>query len=107
MFTVKAHPSRKTPSLNLDLKTGLLLGLLCLSLLLVQSLDLVHNHDGDLQTRFDCDICLKVGSPDDFAISGDFKPVVIISSQTFEASSYSLPYFILPSATARAPPVHV
>ena len=43
--------------------------LLTFLLTFVQGAGLVHNHDGDLQQEFDCNICLKSGSNNDIATS--------------------------------------
>ena len=37
----------------------------------VQGAGLVHNHDGELQQQFDCNICLKSGSNNDIVNSID------------------------------------
>lgn len=81
-----------------------LVGLLCLSLLFVVGVDLNHSHDGDVQTRFDCEICLKVGSLEELTLAGDVSLAAIIRTPMLEAAVFSLPFLAGPSPTARAPP---
>jgi len=49
----------------------------------VQTAGLVHSHDGELQTQFDCEICLKAGSDNDIALNTS-------QAFVFESSSYNL-----------------
>lgn len=103
MITVQSH---KLMPANAGIKTALLLGMLCLSLLLGQGLDLTHSHDGDVQASFDCEICLKTGSLEDLTIGNDVNLASVIRTQLFEAAPLSLPFLALPSRNARAPPAH-
>lgn len=104
MFSANSHKHYKLLPAGYGLKTLSLLGLVCLSLLFMQSVDLTHSHNGDVQTRFDCEICLKVGSLEELAIGDDFRQLAVIRTQIFEARLYSLPFLASPSRIARAPP---
>ena len=42
-----------------------LAAVVCVLLLFVQSATLSHSHEDDLRLRYDCDICLKIGSSTD------------------------------------------
>ena len=80
------------------------MGIFCLLLLFVQSADLIHNHQGDLQKQFDCEVCLKVASFDDSVATASY----IVDVATLPQASASLtttPVFlsILPRH-ARGPP---
>jgi hypothetical protein len=78
--------------------------LLCALLLFVQSADLIHSHDGDLQRQFDCDICLKVGSGGNaIAVAGLSFPVKF-SGQHYPELRPELPFIALTPANSRAPP---
>lgn len=79
-------------------------GLLCFLLLFVQSADLTHSHDGDLQPQFDCEVCLKVGANEDFIESSSF--IVHLNSDTTKITEFSAkaPHFFAIPANSRAPP---
>ncbi len=83
-----------------------LLAALSLMLLFAQAVEHGHSHDADLQSQFDCEICLKVGSLDAIAVA-EAATVVSLTPN----SAYALPVqnhsSTKPaSATARAPPAH-
>ena len=48
-------------------------------LLFAQAVDLSHNHEGNLQAQFDCDICLVTGSLSDALAAGVSKSPVTLS----------------------------
>lgn len=74
------------------------------ALLLSQTIALQHSHDGDLNLRYDCHVCLKLGS------AGDAIPVTVIdftaTSQVlvFHVVPVQMPQRELPLRSARAPP---
>ncbi len=74
-------------------------------LLFGQAVDLGHNHDGDLQAQFDCDICLVTGSLVDAlganAIGLDFSRDSIAFQ---EGVTSNVSYLAVPRQ-ARAPPI--
>jgi len=78
--------------------------LLCFMLVFVQSAALIHNHDGELQSRFDCDICLKVNATDHAIASASFEFVVVSGAPQFEAPQFSVTFSTPPAFRARAPP---
>lgn len=80
-------------------------GVLCFLLLFVQSADLTHSHDGDLQQQFDCEICLKVGANEDFIESSGM--LVNLDSDASNVTEYKTeaPNFFAISANSRAPPL--
>ena len=82
MFSTKSHTFYKRLPAGFGLKTLGLLALVCLSLLVMQSIDLL----GDL----------AIGDPVSLA--------VITGTKIFEAGLYSLPSLASPSPIARAPP---
>ena len=47
----------------------LLLALLCVLVLLAQTADLAHSHDGDVSDQIECEICLQALSDDDESVS--------------------------------------
>jgi len=80
---------------------------LCFLLVFVQSAALIHNHDGDLQSRFDCDICLKVNGTDQAVSSAQFEFVIASGTPQVEIAQFSATVSTLPSFRARAPPLSV
>ena len=76
--------------------------LLALALMIIQASALVHDH-GDLEPRYDCELCQKL-------TSADAIPVVYTSPQIPASGSYvsptaaAIPLLPLRSANARAPP---
>ncbi len=77
---------------------------LCLLLLFAQTVYLGHSHDADLQSRFDCEICLKGGSVDDLLVPGSTNLPALVSSQSFPVLVQSQTFSAPTTATARAPP---
>ncbi len=77
---------------------------LCLLLLFAQTVDLGHSHDADLQSRFDCEICLKGGSVDDLLVPGSTNLPALVSSQPCSVLVQSQTFSAPTTATARAPP---
>jgi len=80
---------------------------LCFLLVFVQSAALIHNHDGDLQSRFDCDICLKVNGTDQAIASAQFEFVIASGAPQIAIAQYSASISTTPSFRARAPPLSV
>lgn len=91
----------------LGLKRIALYSLLCLLLLSVQSLELTHNHAGELQAQFDCDICMKLSSLEDLIVSDNFTPLVTAAGEQFETLLQSQLFSATPALKARAPPITV
>ena len=81
-----------------------LAAVLCALLLLVQGAAVAHDHDDDPGKRYDCDICLKIGSSTD-AISSShpdsLAPPMRHAWRDLEAAPV-FPRF--PDLHARAPP---
>lgn len=77
---------------------------LALALLLVQSAELTHSHDGDLEHQADCEICLKFGSDEETTESNADLPLnVDPQTQLYSYQSLTLETSPL-SLQARAPP---
>ena len=86
------------------LKSLPLMALLSFMLLFAQAVEHGHSHDADLQSQFDCEICLKVGSLDDLAIADAPSFDLPTGSQVFTALITN-PVSSKPArTTARAPP---
>jgi hypothetical protein len=51
-----------------SLPQRLLLALLCVLVLLAQTADLAHSHDGDVSGQIECEICLQALSDDDESV---------------------------------------
>ena len=79
--------------------------IIALCLLLAQSVDLVHNHDGELDQRFDCEICLKLGSNAVAAVTADFSFDLSPDSQAVAGKAAAAPFIALPAPRSRAPPL--
>ena len=79
--------------------------LLCFMLVFVQSAALIHSHDGDLQRKFDCDICLKVNATDHAIASSQFEFVIVSGTPQIETAQFSATFSIAPAFRARAPPL--
>ena len=79
--------------------------LFCLSILFVQSADLIHTHEGDLQQQFDCEFCLKIGSVED-QITSVQQPMETVPAfrRDYELSNHSPHFLPVPAQVARAPP---
>ena len=81
-----------------------LAAVVCLLLLFVQSAALSHSHDNDLQVRYDCDICLKIGTSTDAVAAGHVDiPVSPIEFEWRDAVT-ELPFLPLRDLRSRAPP---
>lgn len=81
-----------------------LTAVICLLLLFVQSAALVHSHESDLQVRYDCDICLKIGSSTDVIATGHVdNPVSPIRHEWLDPAA-ELPFLPLLDLRSRAPP---
>lgn len=78
--------------------------LLMLCLLLAQSVDLVHNHNGDLEQRFDCQVCLKLGANTVAAAAADFSFELTPDGFAIDGEGHSAPFIALPTPRSRAPP---
>ena len=74
-------------------------------LLFGQAVDLGHNHDGDLQAQFDCDICLVTGSLSDVLSSGDTGLDFSRDSASFQEDVTSRANYFAVPRQARAPPI--
>jgi len=57
-----------------------LAALVCVLLLFAQGVELAHDHDEDHPTRYECDICLQMGSGNDAVPSSH--------DETFSASAF-------------------
>ena len=79
--------------------------LLSAVLLFAQAVDLTHNHDGDLQTQFDCDICLVTGALSDALSAGEFTLDFKSDAEVFHHSDFSLVSHSAVPRLARAPPI--
>ena len=82
----------------------LLLACLCLLFLTAQMAGLSHSHDGDLRLQADCDVCLKLSTDDEAAVS---KNLVAATIATPTSPTFFLPAWDdldTPVARARAPP---
>ena len=65
---------------------------------------LVHNHDGDLQQQFDCNICLKSGSNNDIAANTEhYFNFQRLSIEFLQPLTLAPLYRIVP-AKSRSPP---
>lgn len=81
-----------------------LTAIFCLLLLFVQGAALSHSHDNDLHVRYDCDICLRIGSSIDViaAVHVD-SPVSPVQLEWLDAAAEA-PYQPLFDIRSRAPP---
>jgi len=70
----------------------------------VQSADLIHTHD-ELAQQFECEICLKVGSGDDFLISASTQFDFIPSEQTYQQPEQRPRFAARLPQKARSPPL--
>lgn len=70
----------------------------------VQGAGLIHNHDGDLQEQFDCNICLKSGSNNDIASSTENFANFERSSIAFLEQRVLTPLYRIVPAKSRSPP---
>lgn len=77
--------------------------MLAFLLVVVQSGELIHTHDSDLQ-QVDCEICLKVGSNEDVIASTAATFDSSSATQTYFELVVSSPYLAILSANPRAPP---
>lgn len=75
-------------------------------LLFAQAVEHGHSHDADLQSQFDCEICLKVGSLDAIAIADAGSLALPTNDQPYSVRIQNWFSTDLPSATARAPPAY-
>jgi len=80
------------------------LGIFCVLLLFVQSAELIHSHQGDLQKQFDCEICLKVGSLDDGVLTAKFDFDAVTLQQVSASPATNPVISSTPPRQARAPP---
>lgn len=83
-----------------------LLAMLCVLFLAAQIQGLNHAHDGDLNLKTDCDICLKLSSSDDVLIVPATEFPAQLSRQTVaQYASASLVVESVKFHQARAPPI--
>ena len=76
----------------------------CLLLLIVQGAALTHSHESDLQVRYDCDICLKIGSTTDAIAAGHVDiPSTPVRHEWLDATAET-PFLPLLDLRSRAPP---
>ena len=76
----------------------------CLLLLFAQGAGLSHSHENDLQVRYDCDICLKIGSSTDVIAAGHvYNPVSPVRHE-WRDSAVEAPFPPLLDVRSRAPP---
>ena len=81
-----------------------LTAVVCLLLLFVQGAALSHTHDDDQQVRYDCDICLKIGSSTDVIAPGHVDiPVSPVQHEWLDAT-VETPFLPLLDIRTRAPP---
>ncbi len=80
-----------------------LTAVICL-LLFVQGAALAHSHENDPQVRYDCDICLKIGSSTDVIATGHFDSPVSPVHQEWLDAKVELPFLPLLDIRSRAPP---
>lgn len=78
--------------------------LVSLFLLFVQSADLVHSHDGDLQPQYDCEICLKAGSGGDAIVASKTHIDIPTPRQSYLQIQLSPEFAPLLSPNSRSPP---
>jgi len=79
----------------------------CLLVLLFafsQSVALLHDHEGDLNLKYDCERCLKIGSSAGALPSQFILPVVNFVDDYLSLPGSDSPLLIVRSANARAPP---
>ncbi len=86
------------------LKSWPLNAVLCLLLLFSQAVDIGHSHDADLQSTFDCEVCLKIGSVDDVLFSDTASLSTVAAEQIFTLLEKSQTFYFPTTASARAPP---
>ena len=80
-----------------------LTAVVCL-LLFVQGATLAHSHESDPQVRYDCDICLQIGSNTDVIATGHVDtPVSPVRHEWLDAKA-ELPFLPLLDNRSRAPP---
>jgi len=77
---------------------------LCLLLVIAQSGYLVHSHDGNLQSQFDCEICLKFGSSGDAILDNGPETFVNSPLTYFSSILTPVPFLAVYSAPPRGPP---
>ncbi|MEX2131476.1 MAG: hypothetical protein WD772_08305 [Pseudohongiellaceae bacterium] len=75
------------------------------ALALSQTIALQHSHDGDLNLRYDCHVCLKLGSADDGISATVIKFTASSLILVFHVEPVQLPERELPLRSARAPPI--
>ena len=81
-----------------------LTAVICLLLLFVQGAALAHSHENDPQVRYDCDICLKIGSSTDVIATVHVDtPVSPVQHEWLDARA-ELPFLPLLDIRSRAPP---
>jgi len=82
-----------------------LVPVLALCLLLAQSVDLVHNHDGAPDRRLDCEVCLKLGSNTVAAPAAGFSLEPGPNWSVVTDYTVTAPFIALPAPRSRAPPL--
>lgn len=88
------------------LKSLSLMAVLSVFLLFAQAVEHSHTHDTDLQSQFDCEICLKVGSLEDVAVAKPPSLSLQPNTQTYAVLIESHTSLGTIRATARAPPAY-
>jgi hypothetical protein len=88
------------------LKSLSLMAVLSVFLLFAQAVEHSHSHDADLQSQFDCEVCLKVGSLDDVALAKAPNLQQHSGVQSYSALIESFSSSEIIRATARAPPAY-
>ena len=81
-----------------------LTAVVCALLLFVQGATLVHSHDSDVQQRYDCDICLKIGSSADAITTGHADNPIDPNRREWLVHAVELPFLPLRDVRSRAPP---
>ena len=89
------------------LKSLPLMAVLSLMLLFAQAVEHGHSHDADLQSQFDCEICLKVGSLDAIAVAQTPTLGTPAATQAYAPPIQNFSSSKPASATARAPPAYI
>ena len=79
--------------------------LLAAILLFAQAVDLSHSHEGDLQPRFDCEICLVTGTLGHALSAGEFSLASASAAQSFDIQIANWHSTFVVAHKARAPPL--
>ncbi len=81
-----------------------LMAVLGLFLLFAQVVEQSHSHEADIQAQFDCEICHKIGSLDDIAVSQAPELDLPLTPQTYSILTQNQISPEPTTANARGPP---